>query len=449
MNKNTTVMDQATTSEERSTRPVYIDASQGQTSPSEENDEIEITGSTTVQRPIAHAHNINRQTVSVPSSSSNGSNNARHTVSTTRRSNSTNAEPILVASDGEDDDQISINDDVVFEGERQIPQEEVQITGERRTRPHLHLGMENGRAGYFLRLPNGQRYVPLTDASEIGAFRRRHNLRRSGRNNNQRFGAPFMQRRARTGTSAILQRLRTFLEFHPEMGEASGLVPGMLDVLMPSYQTVQDTLSAMLPGNTDMEDDIPIAIMEQISRSEQHEEDHRINGRNKVADRLKKQKETESRIPAELQDKFTRGILPANTNICTLCGVTLAEGIPEGYSVLTDPEKIKSLVLDHDIRAPWQCSRKLTKIDYDLSRKIFFGKCGHVYCGRCVNNMLRAARETKTSKKKRRRKKINYDNVSVANLDFDDPDICAPNRCVAPGCNKLLRGKYFFRELYI
>ena len=66
-----------------------------------------------------------------------------------------------------------------------------------------------------------------------------------------------------------------------------------------------------------------------------------------------------------------------------------------------------------------------------------------------MNNMLRAARETKTSKKKRRRKKINYDNVSVANLDFDDPDICAPNRCVAPGCKKLLRGKYFFRELYI
>lgn len=445
-NTFTFTMDHSSISEGRNTGIVDANTSQEQASSNEDNDEIEITGSTFVRRPVAH-NNSRQSILSFTSSPSN--TNIRGTTATTTANVSTNTEPILIASDGEDDGENSINDDIVFESERQIPQEEVQITGERRTRPRLRMRWENGRAGYFLRLPTEQRYIPLTNASELGVFRRHQAFRRNRRGSNQLYGARGVRRGSRAGASAILRRLRTFLEFHPETSEEPALA-GMLDALMPSSQAMNHTLAAMLPSeNGERDDDIPIAIMEQISRSEQNEEDRRINSRNKVADRLKAQKEAESRIPQTLKNKFMRGILPGNTNICVLCGITLAEGIPENHHVLTDQEIIKRLVLNDGIRAPWQCCRKLTKIDYDLSKKIFFGKCGHVYCGRCVNNMLRAIRETKASKKKRRRKKINYDKVSVADLDFDDPDVCAPNRCVAPGCNKLLRGKYYFRELYI
>ncbi|ODV85196.1 hypothetical protein CANARDRAFT_199407 [[Candida] arabinofermentans NRRL YB-2248] len=195
-------------------------------------------------------------------------------------------------------------------------------------------------------------------------------------------------------------------------------------------------------------EEIPRGIMDEIRRREQISEDMRINGRSRVADKMKVAAESKAEISGEMALMFTNALCtPDNDSLCILCGVELAEGIPEDYIPISDPEKMKSLVLVDKFPAPYQCCRKLTTIDRDLSMKIFFGKCGHVYCGRCVNNIVRNSKQGQRNNKNKRRK-INYDKVSIASLDFDDPDICAPSKCVAGDCNRAFRGNYYFRELY-
>ncbi|VEU21523.1 DEKNAAC102678 [Brettanomyces naardenensis] len=359
-------------------------------------------------------------------------------------------EPILVGSDEETDNE---NDDIIIEGERQVSSDEdLQITGERRHRPELHFGTRDGQAGFYLSLPREQRYIPLS-GGEV----------RQGGVRTPLF-VPSRPPAARTRQRLHLRNGRSRRTIPARNASVSQLVPNVLDDIdnggpaLRDFYSIRNFVGSMFGRammyfgrEEDIEESIPESLMEEISRREQVEEDTRVNKRQRVADKMRSEGKAKANISEDQKSMFTRAILPENESICTLCGVKLVEGIPEDYDVLTDEKKIKDLVLHEGIRSPWQCCKKLTSIDTELSKKVFFGKCGHVYCGRCVNNITRGLKETQGAreKRKRRRKKLDLDKVSVTELDFDDPDISAPSRCVVDGCNRLLRGRYFFRELYI
>ncbi|KAH3670435.1 hypothetical protein OGAPHI_000950 [Ogataea philodendri] len=193
-------------------------------------------------------------------------------------------------------------------------------------------------------------------------------------------------------------------------------------------------------------DEIPRSIMDEIRRREQDEEDRRIRSRSNVANKMKTTQASKAVIPEDQRGMFSNGLLSNQTSVCILCGVPLAEGIPADFSTSTDVELKRKLVVQDKIISPWQFGRDLTTADKDLSKKVFFGKCGHVYCGRCINNINRHAKQK--NKPKGKRKKVDLDKVSVEQLDLNDPEYSAPNRCVAQDCKRLLTGNYFFRELY-
>lgn len=362
-----------------------------------DSDEIQITGSV---EPIARE--------SPGSTHTTNQRRSHHNQTTTTSTGSTPT--ITIDSDSDND--------VIFEGERPAQQEDIQITGARTRRvpasipaasaniPPSARTRAGSRAGFFLSLPNEQRYIQLPYGQAIMGV------------------LPHRMARRHSGWATAMFPLHS--------------LPRML-ARIPAMFTPHEP------------DAIPEAVMQEISRREEAEEDRRVDERDQVAARMRHSKEKEARIGPAQRMRYSQGIHPGNDSICVLCGVKLVEGIPANYPILKDPDEIKDLVLGQKIRAPWQCCRRITDADIALSKKVFFGKCGHVYCGRCVNNIRRAMRQSAVVKRKitRRRNKLNFDRVSISELDFDDPSICAPNRCVAEGCNKLLRGRFYFRELYV
>jgi hypothetical protein len=70
-------------------------------------------------------------------------------------------------------------------------------------------------------------------------------------------------------------------------------------------------------------------------------------------------------IPSTTRPGYTRGINKNKDLMCARCDVELGIGIP-------DSEKDSSI----------------TDGDRLLSKRVFFARCGHTYCGRCVNDFL-------------------------------------------------------------
>lgn len=75
-------------------------------------------------------------------------------------------------------------------------------------------------------------------------------------------------------------------------------------------------------------------------------------------------------IPSVTRPGYTRGINKQKQLICPMCDIELGIGIPES---------------DKDL--------SITEGDRLLSKRIFFARCGHTYCGRCVNKFLNRERK--------------------------------------------------------
>lgn len=102
--------------------------------------------------------------------------------------------------------------------------------------------------------------------------------------------------------------------------------------------------------------------------------------------------------PAPARDEYTRELREDGESrpLCAYCDVELGVGIPEGEKALTEARRL-------------------------LSKRVFFARCGHVYCGNCVTDLTDA-----TARKGRK----------------------LPRTCVVPGCRQRLNVKNPFFEVY-
>lgn len=80
-------------------------------------------------------------------------------------------------------------------------------------------------------------------------------------------------------------------------------------------------------------------------------------------------------IPSQTRPGYTRGITKSKQLICSMCDLELGIGIP-------DSDK----------------NYLLTEGDRLFSKRVFFAKCGHVYCGRCVNSIINRERKRGAAK---------------------------------------------------
>lgn len=202
--------------------------------------------------------------------------------------------------------------------------------------------------------------------------------------------------------------------------------------------------------------DVPANVMRILQSRDEERENQRIQTRNNIATTERNKKAKEARVEVQYRKKFSNNLGEAGQNdVCVLCGITLLEGIPENCfdeSAEKRETDVKKLVKEGFI-SPWRAWARFTKIELDLSKKVFFGTCGHMYCGRCVNNIMRfrglTARQRKDELNKTTKERKDLDRVSAWDQDFENPAFSAPLKCIADGCTKRFTGKTPFNELYV
>lgn len=130
---------------------------------------------------------------------------------------------------------------------------------------------------------------------------------------------------------------------------------------------------------------------------------------------------------------YTNNLSPSQKVACELCGVILGQGIPEDFKpdLRYDKEFLKYST-QYKVNAPWFCIKECSAIDIEFSKRVFAAKCGHLYCGRCVRNIVNRPPGKKKSK--------------VATID--NSLVRCPKKCVASSCEVQFKGKRYFRELY-
>lgn len=122
----------------------------------------------------------------------------------------------------------------------------------------------------------------------------------------------------------------------------------------------------------------------------------------------------------KLPEEYSSKLSPEIEAVCPLCGVVLGEGIPDDFKhVEGDFSKEQNYLGEIQrlgCQAPYQLLNLVTDLDRELSRKVYFARCGHVYCGRCAQRIAgRGAGRVKGAK------------------NIDNPGVFAPKRCVAEG----------------
>lgn len=280
-------------------------------------------------------------------------------------------------------------------------------------------------------------------------------------------------RRTRGGGRHIPVALRRasgdVLNFFNAFGQYLPINPNEYEGFAGRMGELIQGVNASFPGGGGAESDsIPMHIMDQIRQTEEREENVRLDKRKQVANNIKSKQEESNKITEDEKEFFSNGISDKFDSICVLCGVVLGKGIPDDWNVRDGPkeltiENLKILVLNEKIPCPWQAIKGITELDKDLSKKVFFSKCGHVYCGRCINNITRhnsSIMGLRRGKGKgidklvqRRKKRKNFDklgdSVSLKTIEFDSPEYSSPNACVAPNCKRKFIGKYSFKQIYI
>lgn len=144
--------------------------------------------------------------------------------------------------------------------------------------------------------------------------------------------------------------------------------------------------------------------------------------------------------PTTTTEGYTRSVRKRQVVCCALCRSDLGVGIPpetKKPSKSSSPKKRKRFSRFSD----------LTDVERTLSKRMFFTKCGHVYCGLCVQFIKRR----RTSRQKKEDKSnINVDCITDFKGRYVDTPFSLIDHCVVPGCKEKLprsRGK-FFKEMF-
>lgn len=372
-----------------------------------------------------------------------------------------------------------LDDDVEFVGERELP--DIQILP------------PPPSAGFELYTPSGPLFTPVDSPDEVrrSGIRRTtsppasyntsliNSIARTIRNNQstlrqsrfrrQQDESNRRARQAGNGTVADRVRRRQQRNSVRRDGESSTVRPRNHPSLVLEGIRAYSNMFRFLQSirfnenfedgsymETSNEDNVPENIMRILQSRDEERENERIRNRNSIATTERKKMAKNSRVENSLKKKFSNDLGEENHNdVCVLCGTTFLQGIPTNYNEIPDDnaEKEKEVkdLLKEGFRSPWRSWEKFTNIEIDLSKKVFFSSCGHMYCGRCVNNIMRF-RGLSIKQRKDELKKVkngNSDRINASQMDFENPGFSAPLKCVADGCNKRFCGKTPFNELYV
>ena len=180
----------------------------------------------------------------------------------------------------------------------------------------------------------------------------------------------------------------------------------MRDLIMPRLQSVQGALYQFLAGLHSREDD----DLQRALRLSAQQYSFPYQGTNNSPNI---EDARTLPVPKEVRPGFTRAIDPTDTYECAWCRVELNEGIPERTKA-NEEEWIKSFNGTSDV-------------DRQMSKRIFFSGCGHVYCGWCVKRIV--------NRPKTRVKKKQRPDPALVNSQY----IAS---CCVDGCRKPFRGKF-------
>lgn len=174
------------------------------------------------------------------------------------------------------------------------------------------------------------------------------------------------------------------------------------------------------------------SIMERIERDNENALDARLESE-KIFNR-KALAEKQALAEQELKG-YTNSITSTDNAQCEVCGVTLGEGIPDDFT--PNPkynDKLAHHASEFHVPAPWFCIKQLYDTDRVFSKRVFVARCGHLFCGRCIKNIVNRSPTRKRS----------------TAITIDNPLVLAPRRCPADQCTRTFtKGKRVFNELYL
>lgn len=173
------------------------------------------------------------------------------------------------------------------------------------------------------------------------------------------------------------------------------------------------------------------SIMERIERDNEHALDRRLQQENVFN---KKTADDKKQVAKNEIKGFTNDIKHDDNAVCVICGVTLGEGIPDDFTPnLEYDAKVDEYSQQFKVPAPWFCIKQCFDTDIAFSKRVFYSKCGHVFCGRCVKAIIDRPK-TRPPKKD----------------SIDNPERCAPRKCPVEGCRRQFArgGKKSFQEVY-
>lgn len=181
-------------------------------------------------------------------------------------------------------------------------------------------------------------------------------------------------------------------------------------------------------------DDVSASIMDRLEREDEQTLDRRIEKEN-VHNRKMLLKKRE--VATAETEGYSTNISPEVNLMCELCGVVLGEGVPSDFK--PDPKynsELAKYASEFRVNAPWFCALQFFDMDFELSKRAFAARCGHVFCGRCIKNIGNRASGRRTRK--------------VEEMTITNPHIYAPRKCPAEDCGCTFRkGKRTFTELFL
>lgn len=206
-------------------------------------------------------------------------------------------------------------------------------------------------------------------------------------------------------------------------------------------------------------DEIPANIMRILQSRDEQKEEERISSRTKIANAERIKKSKLSKVSEQNKSQYSNDLGGEDRKeVCVLCGVDLVEGIPKQYEEkdgkyeVTKEKDIKQLI-DEGFRLPWNLMDRYTPVEIDLSKKVYFCNCGHIYCGRCVRNIISFksmnAKERRAEKNKIKGELANYDKLTIEELNMRKSSQWAPIKCVGKDCDKAFSGKKPFTAMYL
>ncbi|CAI5756421.1 unnamed protein product [Candida verbasci] len=182
--------------------------------------------------------------------------------------------------------------------------------------------------------------------------------------------------------------------------------------------------------------EVASSILQRIEEDNNRLLDARIN---RERNYNKKQLHDKVKSANKIDSNHTSNIKPnENENeqsnlVCELCNVVLGQGAPTDFKGDSKYNlNFEKYSQQYKCQAPWFCTNPFTEVDYELSKRIFVAKCGHLFCGRCVKNIGNRQKKTKSTPQ---------------GFTIHNPSIFAPSKCITKNCNKKFTAKSF-TEVY-